>query len=188
MSNFNFSLLFTFVGLRDVAKGRCLVVSIVLLAMSTYLTAVSAQTYRTVPSTEFIAEQIAKATTTIYLAAPTLTSLPVAEALRAAMVERDVTVNLITTSEGIGGDASTIPSLTLVGANTYVGAIPPDYFLLVLDSAVVASGPLVATMGVLGDDAVTTIVADQQNATLYADLLAEMMLDPAKYNFTLEVQ
>lgn len=188
MSSFNSSLFFPFVGLSNVAKGRHLAFLVGLLLFNTCLTGVSAQTYRTVPSTEFVAEQIAKATTTIYLAAPTLTSLPVAEALRAAMVERGVTVNLIVSTEGINAEASTVPSLTLAGANTYVGEIPPDYFLLVMDSSVVASGPLVATLGGLGDDTVTTIVADQQNATLYAALLAEMMIDPAKYNFTLEVQ
>jgi hypothetical protein len=188
MSSFNFNLFILFIGRAEFAIGRRIALSTMLFLLNWCLVGTSAQTYRTVASTEFVAEQIAKATTTIYLAAPTLTSLPVAEALRAAMVERGVTVNLIVSTEGINAEASTVPSLTLAGANTYVGEIPPDYFLLVMDSSVVASGPLVATLGGLGDDTVTTIVADQQNATLHADLLAEMMIDPAKYNFTLEVQ
>jgi hypothetical protein len=145
-----------------------------------------AQSYQVVEGTEFVVDQINHTSTSIYLAVPTLTSLSVADALRRAMVERGISVYVITTAQGLSHQADATNSLALPGAQVFIGDVPQDYFLLVLDKTTVLSGPLVATEGDFGDQDMETLsVTDATNAEQYAALLDQMMTEPNRYQFSL---
>jgi glycerol-3-phosphate dehydrogenase len=145
-----------------------------------------AQSYQVVEATEFVVDQINHTSTSIYLAVPTLTSLTVADALRRAMVERGVSVYVITTAQGLSHEADATNSLALPGAQVFVGDVPEDYFLLILDKTTVLSGPLVAIEGDLEDQNMQTVsVTDATNAEQYAALLDQMMTEPNRYQFSL---
>jgi hypothetical protein len=76
--------------------------------------------------------------------------------------------------------------LALPGAQVFIGDVPQDYFLLVLDKTTVLSGPLVATEGDFGDQDMETLsVTDATNAEQYAALLDQMMTEPNRYQFSL---
>jgi hypothetical protein len=151
-------------------------------------TVTPAQSYQVVPTTEVVVDQIDRTVATIYLATPTLTSLQVADALRRAVVERGVTVYVITTLQGLSHPADATNSLALLDAHIYVGAIPQDYFLLILDETTVLSGPLVATSDLEPSELQTMSVTDTKNAEQYAALLQQMMADPNRYQFTSDLR
>jgi hypothetical protein len=151
-------------------------------------TVTPAQSYQIVPNTEVVVDQIDQTVATIYLAAPTLTSPSVADALRRAIVERGVTVYVITTSQGLSHLADATNSLALLDAHVYVGDIPQDYFLLVLDETTVMSGPLVAASDLEPSDLQTISVTDTDNAKQYAALLRQMMAEPNRYQFTSDLR
>jgi hypothetical protein len=93
-----------------------------------------------------VAQAIASASSEIMLATDVLRSQEIAEAIRLAIVNRGVSVYILTPEESVEDPASYLVSLALAGANVRVGPVEGSFITLDRQSVVV--GVLVS--GVVG--------------------------------------
>lgn len=106
---------------------------------------------RILSTPEEVAGFVDQATSEILVSSFMFRLLPVAEALRRAMVQRGVTVYLLTTVEGLNENASYAKSLALAGAQVRSGYANAE--LMVIDRVYVVNGSLIGKPpGPLGEE------------------------------------
>jgi hypothetical protein len=112
-----------------------------------------------VSSAEEVAAYVDMAASEVLVSSFMVRLLPVAEALRRAMVQRGVQVYLLTTPEGLDENASYAKSLALAGAQVRSGYASGE--LMIVDRLVVVSGSLVGKPpGPLGDEPTLVVVGE----------------------------
>lgn len=136
-----------------------------------------------ITTNEDLVQTVNTASGEIMLAAPTLHSVEVADALRLAIVERGVAVYILTPAAGIEDPASYVMSLALTGAALSVA--PADSPFLVIDRTTLVTGPLLSGIKQLPGQASeqTYYISDANQAAPYVDSFYQSYSAAGAYDY-----